>query len=243
MKSTGRVEYESFDIPIGMSPDEELLKGISYVREGLFNRQLSDDETIYKFFNHTAYRRRCILFFDQKKEVAGYLCLQSYNLSGQGINILRCQTALKKHIRGKTGIVRHILTYLFSEKRIYTQKSYAMYYMINPASYSLAMKFSKNEFWPSYGYDGNAAGIEWYRKTLSGIDRDIIEREGVFIHKSKDGYVIEKALPPKNKHVDFFLSKNPGYINGDGLVVIGKITFLIIFRYAFRFLTRKKPKK
>lgn len=243
MKSTGRVEYASFDIPIGMSPDEELLKGIGYVREGLFNKQLSDNETTCKFFNHRAYRRRCILFFDKKKEVAGYLCLQSYNLKEQKINIFRCQAALKMHIRGRAGIVKHILIYLFSDKRIYTQKYYAMYYMINPASYSLAMKFSKNEFWPSYGYDGNAAGIEWYRKTISRVGRDIIEREGVFIHKSKDGYVIENTPPPKNKHVDFFLSKNPGYVNGDGLVVIGKITLLVMFRYAFRFLTKKKPKR
>lgn len=61
------------------------------------------------------------------------------------------------------------------------------------------------------------------------------EKLGIIKFKNKLGQVkekhISKSIDKKNKHIDFFLEKNPGYIDGDELVCMAEVDIDNLFRF------------
>ncbi|TCV99779.1 hypothetical protein [Biostraticola tofi] len=234
-----KVTYIITNIPNNTPPSSELVSQIQLVRKTLFSRNLAAEEIVSKFFPVGAYNRRCIIFFDETKTPSGYLCLQTYKIQKLDIAIFRNQVALLNKIRGKVAIKGHILVYLFSDWRVYLKKCYLLYYMINPLSYALVMKFLQNGAWPGYQHGGSTTHIEKYRQIITEIDRSVVEVNGVFVHESNDGAVVEEIDLIEDSDTAFFLQKNAGYTHGDGLVVLAEINVSKLVTYLIRYFSRK----
>jgi len=191
---------------------------------------MSLDEKIKTFSPSDAVSKKIVIYYDGEKPV-GYLCMQRYQsmISNKITNIFRSQAGFIDKYRKNNTIKVTYIKMITAEIIRNRYPSYFFAVCTHPSSYRISVKNSLiNHTWPTRrNFASNNKMKNNCRDISSLFGMQIIESDGVFILNSGVSTTqgSQAARDNTNKDADFFLQKNKGYGQGEGLVVISKISF------------------
>jgi hypothetical protein len=119
----------------------------------------------------------------------------------------------------------------------YPQKKLLWYLMSKGYKTYLYLPFFFQKYYPALEKSRNDIRLKKIINEFSNlIYPDCWEEKlGIIKFKNKLGQVkekhISKSIDKKNKHIDFFLEKNPGYIDGDELVCMAEVDIDNLLRF------------
>ncbi|MFZ4834938.1 hypothetical protein [Rouxiella sp. Mn2063] len=209
---------------------------------------MSLDEKIKTFHPEKSASKKIIIYYDGEKPV-GYLCMQRYlfDIDNKKTNVFRSQAGFIEKYRNNNLMKSSYIKMVTAEIVKNRYPSYFFAVCIHPSSYRASVKNSlMNHTWPTRrNYTSNNKMKANCRNISDLFDLKVIESDGVFVSPTNFGtaHGSQAAKDNTNRDADFFLKKNKGYEQGEGLVVISKISFSdIAYRLLGHSLSKMKRK-
>lgn len=209
---------------------------------------MTPDDVIESYINPPAAVKKVVIYYDAGKPV-GFLCMQRYSVAidDEKVNIFRSQAGLLNKYRKYNIINFRYLRFILSEALCSPRKSYFFAVCIHPSSYrAIVRNAASQNIWPTQGnLASNIAMKKLCAKVCCFFDLDADHRGGVFIHNDGLGPTrgANECHDNINDDAAFFLRKNRGYINGDGIAVIAKVSFGDLLLRALKQLLHKVNRK
>jgi len=209
---------------------------------------MSLDEKIEIFSPEKSASKKIIIYYDGENPV-GYLCMQRYlfDINNKKTNVFRSQAGFIEKYRNNNVMKSSYIKMVTSEIVKNRYPSYFFAVCIHPSSYRASVKNSlMNHTWPTRRNYISNNKMKANCKSISTLfDLEVKESDGVFVLHTNFGtaHGSQAAKDNINKDADFFLKKNKGYEQGEGLVVISKISFSdIAYRLLSHSLSKMKRK-
>ncbi|OQS12095.1 hypothetical protein B0T37_06330 [Chromobacterium violaceum] len=191
-----------------------------------------------------------LLHRDENGRLVGYCTMHRFRrqIGGRTCSVLRVQSGLYKEFRGKNSNI----TFLMSQVMYHwlqhpLRPLYFFGVMLHPSSYAVLHRFS-HRFWPAPGQDDHhplaAKAYELFASfniTPVSPDRPFIANLGILTREGKDDHQIwQNSTKPSDR---FFLSVNPGYRQGDGLLALVPLSPVAVGHALARWLKMRKQKR
>lgn len=193
------------------------------------------DEVVEPYINSSAAVKKVVIIYDDGYP-AGFLCMQRYlvDIDNEKVNVFRSQAGLLNQYRRCNILNLRYLRFILSEVLRSPRKSYFFALCIHPSSYRAIVRGSSSQnVWPTQENIGsNRAMKKLCAQVCHFFDLDTHYRNGVFIHNDGLGPTrgANECADNINNDAEFFLRKNRGYINGDGMAVLAKVSFSDMLR-------------
>ncbi|POA98965.1 hypothetical protein C2134_08895 [Chromobacterium sinusclupearum] len=183
-------------------------------------------------------------------QLVGYCAMHRFRrqIGGRTCSVLRVQSGLLKAYRGKNSnfaflasqIMRHWLSHPL-------RPLYFFGVMLHPSSYAVMHKFA-HRMWPAPGHDDShplaAKAYELFSSfqlTPVSPERPYIANVGILTRDGKDDHQYwQNSAKPSDR---FFVSVNPGYRDGHGLLALMPLSPLAVGHAVARWLKLRKQKK
>lgn len=209
---------------------------------------MTPDEAIESYIHSPAEVRKVVIYYDDDKPV-GFLCMQRYSIAidNERVNVFRSQAGLLEKYRKYNLVNFRYMRFIFSEVLCHPRKSYFFAVCIHPSSYRAIVRDATSQnIWPTQGnLASNIAMKKLCAKVCCFFNLDAHHRDGVFIHN--DGLGPTRGANESHDNINddaaFFLRKNRGYIHGDGIAVIAKVSIGDMLLRALNQLLRKANRK
>ncbi|POZ61610.1 hypothetical protein [Chromobacterium alticapitis] len=191
-----------------------------------------------------------LLHRDGDGRLVGYCAMHRYRrqIGKRVCSVLRVQSGLLKAYRGKNSnfaflisqVMRHWLSHPL-------RPLYFFGVMLHPSSYAVMHKFSRR-MWPAPGQDDShplaAKAYELFSSfqlTPLSPEKPFIANVGILTRDGKDDHLYwQNSAKPADR---FFVSVNPGYRDGHGLLALVPLSPLAVGHAVARWLKLRKQKK
>ncbi|WP_434628678.1 hypothetical protein [Chromobacterium sp. CV08] len=191
-----------------------------------------------------------LLHRDETGRLVGYCAVHRFRrqLGSRACSVLRIQSGLLKAYRGRNSnfgfLVRQVMYHWLSHP---LRPLYLLGVMVHPSSYAVLHKFARR-LWPAPGQDLRhplaakaAALFSSFQLTPVSPERPFVAKLGILTRDSRDD---ERFWQCSTRPSDrFFLSVNPGYRDGEGLLTLTPLSPLAVLHALYRCLKlRKRPR-
>ena len=194
------------------------------------------DEAVKAYAPDNAESKQVLIYYHDKKPV-GFLCMQRYRVQKgkKSINIFRGQAGLLSAYRKSNLFKYQYIFFIVSQILLHPRPSYFFAVCLHPSSYRAITRYAfKKNTWPTRANFSENTEMQALCTLISNqFNYDISKSGNVFIYI--DGLGGTRGCKQEHDNINedaaFFLSNNQGYVNGDGMLVVAKITvFEVIYR-------------
>jgi hypothetical protein len=220
----------------------ELIEQVSHrlfvVHDQIFEG-LPEDEFVRYVFRSEAERTKIRLFYGESGDIVGYGAVHLYKreIRGRPVSIFRAESGLLLGYRGHVATHRFYMLEVLKHRLLHPAESVVYLGMlVHPSSYLLLTQ----SFWEIYPrYD---------RETPQAVSRLMQDMADMFLVEAVDtkdplvrrvGWITREERvfwqQTNAPEVAFFRSRNPGYHEGHGLVVLVPLTFTNLILSLIRF--------
>ena len=228
---------------------EQLAAELFQVHDAIFS---GTDYPTFKglVFSPPAEHSCLLLHRDANQRLVGYCAMHRFRrqIGRRACSVLRVQSGLFKEYRGKNSnfafLVRQVLLHWLSHP---LRPMYFFGVMLHPSSYAVLHKFA-HKLWPAPGQDERhplaAKAYELFSSfqlTPVSPDRPFIANLGILTRDSKDDHQFwQNSSKPSTR---FFLSMNPGYSQGDGLMALVPLSPVSVAHALYRWLRLRREQR
>ncbi|OHX14531.1 hypothetical protein BI347_14205 [Chromobacterium sphagni] len=238
-------------LPAKLEPaqKEKLARELFQVHDAIFAG--TDFDTFNAMiFSPPAEHSSLLLHRDASRRLVGYCTMHRFRrqIGGRTCSVLRIQSGLYKEYRGKNSNFSFMmLQVLYNWLSHPLRPMYFFGVMLHPSSYGVLHKFARG-FWPAPGQDERhplaAKACELFASfNINPVspERPFIANLGILTRDSKDDHQFwQRSTKPSDR---FFLSMNPGYRLGDGLLALVPLSPVSVAHAVFRWLRIRKQKR
>ena len=178
--------------------------------------------------------KRVLIYFDEEKPV-GFLCMQRYEIkkNDKTMNVFRGQAGLLSTYRKSNLLKFQYIYFIISQMLRHPAPSYFFAVCLHPSSYRAITRYAfKKNTWPTrLNLDNNTEMQDLCTLFSQQFNYQLSKSGHVFIYNDGLGGTrgCKHEHDNMNEDAAFFLNHNAGYINGDGMLVIAKITVFEVF--------------
>lgn len=223
---------------------------LEHLHEKIFLTSESVDRKskIARYIHSPATIKKVAIYYNNNEPI-GFMCMQRYEmiLNGEKVNVFRGQAGLLEMYRRKNITKLTYLLFIVIELLKHPRNSFFFATCIHPSSYCSILKenYIRVNTWPTKeNLDKNEHLKFLCEKACYAFGLKVNERDGVFIYNDGQGPTrpSKEARKVISNDAEFFIKINPGYINGDGVATIVKVTIKNILLHLTNQLVAKLNK-